>query len=128
MKNFDIYKNALRLLAQSVDEDENADLAERAPYFIAAFCCEAAELDRAARLVLGIEGPEEFNEVCLALDEDFPLLPRFATVAAKYLAAMLVIEEDGDLSDKLYAMYCDGMSLIKEGLPALIEKIVHKKP
>lgn len=126
MKNRDIYASALNLLAQSEMSDENMDYEERAPYLIAAFCNEVCEMDSLLRKVMGSPSKGSFHEVWIPLDEDFPLLERFASVAAKYLAAMLVLDEDGELSDRLYEMYCDGISLIRSELPYAVEKIVNK--
>lgn len=126
MKNQDIYSNALSLLAQSIDGVENADFEERAPYILANFCREAFELDKIVRGVLGLAIQNEFSNIQLPLDSDFPLLDRFAVVGAIYLAAMLIIDEDGDLSDKLYGMYCDSMAKLQSQIPAVIEKITDK--
>ena len=126
MKNKEIYEGALRLLAQSSDGADNSDYEERAPYLIASFCHEVFELDCIARKLLALPLSAALESVTLPLNEDFPLLERFASAAMKYLAAMLVIDEDSELSDKLYDMYCDCVSRIREELPAAIENIVNK--
>ena len=126
MKNKEIYSSALSLLDQRGDDGINEDYEERAPYLIAAFCNEIFEIDALARKLLGLPSRSEICSVWLDLNDDFPLLDRFAAVASKYLAAMLVIDEDGDLSDKLYEMYCDGISMIRSQLPSFIEKTVNK--
>ena len=126
MTNRDIYATALGLLAQNIDGEENSDLEDRAPYILASFCSEVFELDRLARRLLGLGAEKEFNRAFLPLDGEFPLLERFASAAAKYLAAMLMIDEDSELSDKLYDMYCDSMATIQSQLPTVIEKLVNK--
>lgn len=126
MKNRTIYENALRLLAQRVSSSYNEDLEERAPYLIASFCNEAMDIDAHIRKALGLEEIADFDKVWLSFDDDFPLLDRFASVAAQYLASMLVIDEDGELSDKLYELYCDGISLIKDEIPSALESIVDR--
>ena len=126
MKNRDIYVTALHLIAQSTMSDENADYEERAPYILASFCCEVSEVDKLLRRALKLPNEKKFNEVILSLDEDFPLLERFSSVASKYLAAMLVIDEDNQLSDKLFAMYCEGISIIQNEIPAAMESIINK--
>jgi hypothetical protein len=40
-----------------------------------------------------------------------------------YLASMLMLGEDDELSDRLYDKYSDIMSTITTNIPALIEKI-----
>ena len=126
MKNNAIYKSALSLIAQSTADGENLDYQERAPYIIAAFCSDTSEIDAAFRKHLGLPVVSNFEKIFLDLNEDFPLLEKFAAVAAKYLAAMLVIDEDSELSDRLFAMYCDAISLIKNELPMALEKIADK--
>ncbi len=126
MKNKEIYDSALSLLAQSSKDGDNADYEERAPYLISNFCYEVLELDRIARKLLGLPEAKDNIPSALSLDVDFPLLDRFISSAVKYLAAMLVIDEDGELSDRLFDMYCDGVSRLREELPAAIENIVNK--
>ena len=116
----------MRLIAKKLDSEENYDFEERAPYLIATFCAEVFEIDKVIRKMLGLTFSEEFRATYLSLDGEFPLLDRFASVAAKYLAAMLIIDEDGDLSDKLYGAYCDSMAAIQDRLPSVIEKIANK--
>ena len=123
MTNRDIYESALRLLAQQVAEGENEDYEERAPYLIAAFCTEAEDTDLYLRQSLGLGACRAFQKVWLDLDETFPLCDRLAPVGCLYLAAMLVLDEDSELSDKLYDRYCDAISLIRSGLPASLESI-----
>ncbi|MBE6667310.1 MAG: hypothetical protein E7607_03255 [Ruminococcaceae bacterium] len=126
MKNRDIYKAALHLLSQSADEGENPDFEERAPYLLASFCSEVFEIDRIYRSILNLPPIDKFDRVWLPLDEDFPLVERLASVASKYLAAMLVIDEDSELSDKLYEHYCDGISRLRAELPCVLESIKNK--
>lgn len=126
MRNRDIYSSALGLLAQGVDGAQTSDFEDRAPYILATFCREVFELDKAIRSILGVSSAQEFTGAYLSLDGEFPLLERFTAIAAKYLAAMLIIDEDSDLSDRLYAMYCDSMATLQSQIPAVIEKITDK--
>ena len=126
MLSKEIYENALRLLAQSTNENENEDLAERAPYIIAQFCTEALYIDTALRRSLGEEDTPDFHKVWLSLDDTFPLLDRMAPIASMYLAAMLVLDEDKELSDTLYDKYCDAISSICSSICSVSEKIADK--
>ncbi|MBQ9085591.1 MAG: hypothetical protein IJY47_00220 [Clostridia bacterium] len=123
MKNRDIYENALRLLAQSADSGENEDYEERAPFLIASFCTEAMELDRFLRESVGESPAAEFGKVWMELSEEFPLLERLAPIACLYVAAMLVLEENADLSDRLYDLYSQGISAIWNGITSVIDSI-----
>lgn len=126
MKCKEIYDSALRVLAESTLPADNDDYEERAPYLIATFCGELAGTDAALRRIMGKGVAKEFNEVYLSLDNDFPLLSRFASAAALYLAAMLIIDDEQDFSDKLYDRYCDKIASICSTVPALSEKIRNK--
>lgn len=108
----EIYEAALSLIAESTDPADTADYAERAPYLIAAFCSELADIDRLLREHVGQKTEAAFSSLCLALNSEFPLLPKLASAAAIYLAAMLVIDDFPDLSDRLYGRYCDTVSRI----------------
>ncbi len=126
MKNRDIYISALHLIGERADAVENEDYAERAPYILAAFCTESAETDTAYRLQKGLAPRGSVNCVCIPLESDFPCADRFVNAATSYLAAMLVIDENMELSDKLFDRYCDCMATIQSELPAHIEKIAQR--
>ena len=126
MTNRDIYLRALSIIGESCDVGENEDYEERAPYLLAAFCTEAKEIDAAYRESMKISPAKEIDCVHLPLEASFPLASRFVTAAANYLAAMLIIDENAELSDKIYDIYCDLMATIQSGIPARIEKIAQK--
>lgn len=123
MKNRDIYIGALNLIAQSGNAESNEDYEERAPYLIAAFCSEVRDMDREYRKAHGLSAGKDFNDVFLELDGDFPACHRFSAPACLYLAAMLIIDEDGALSDKFYEKYCDSISSVYSEIPAQIDSI-----
>ena len=123
LKNQDIYNAALKILAQRDEEGANEDYEERAPYLIAAFCCESARADEAYRKANGLPKPTAQSAVYLELGADFPCCSRFAATASVYLASMLVIDEAPELSDKLFDKYSDMMSAICMEIPAEVERI-----
>ena len=112
----DIYDSSLRILAESTDPEDNADYAERAPFIIASFCTQNADLDKATRRMLGEASQHDFSAAYIELEDEFPLLERFAPAAALYLASMLVMEDFEDLSDRLYDRYCDLVSRFCEAV------------
>ena len=122
----EIYEAALRLLSESVVDGENADYEERAPYLIAAFCTDVKETDAAWRRAYAEEGQGEWNAVYVSLDDIFPLAERFAPAAAYYLAAMLVLENNEDMSDRLYDRCSDLVSAVREGIPCEISPIINR--
>ena len=126
MTNRELYENALRLLAQPTEEGENEDYEERAPFLLAAFCNEAQEVDSFLRLASGISSAVEFARIWLPLDEEFPLLESLAPAACLYLAAMLILDEDSTLSDRLYDLYTETVSNIRSGISCTLETIVDR--
>ncbi len=122
----DIYESALKFLAESSGYGDNSDYEERAPYLLAAFCNEASSTDAALRRSLGIQATASFDPVYIDLNAPFPLLPRFTTCAALYLAAMLILDDDRELSDTLYDKYCDSISTICASIASVAEKITDR--
>ena len=122
----DIYDAALSLIAESADPADTADYEERAPYLLAAFCAEHYQTDMRVREVMGEQTADEPNSLYLALETQFPLLPRFTAGAALYLAAMLIIDDFPDFSDRLYDRYCDSVSRLYDCLPAVCKQTVNK--
>lgn len=103
-------------------EDENGDYAERAPYILSAMFSEAARIDKDYRAANGMDGQPDFSPTYAELDSDFPLSDRFASAAAFYLASLLIIDENDELSDAFYDKYCDSMSAIASEIPSSVTK------
>ncbi len=122
MKNREIYEFALHLLAYHQVSDESSDFEERAPYLLAACCTESKEMDRALRKSLGQITSSSIVGVYMDLEDTFPLLQSFAVLSGFYLAAMLIVDENSELSDKLYAHYCDGMASIQAQIDRWLEE------
>lgn len=95
---------------------DTADYEERATYLLAAFCSDMTEIQETYREMTGEGGERIPPAACLPLDGEFPCPERFYSPAAYYLAAMLVIEENPDFSDRLFARYSDAISTICESL------------
>ena len=112
-----IYDAALRALGMSNGHEFDCDYAERAPYLIATFCSDAAQMDRDYRETHKLPAQEEFNEVYLPLEQNFPLYKRFSRPAVFYLASMLVIEENEALSERMFEIYCDALSTAVSEIP-----------
>ena len=116
MTNTEIYNSALSLLGISANSSDTTDLASRAPYLIASFCCSAKKADEQLRKGQGLPQQSAFNCICLDLYSDFPLCDSLSACASLYLAAMLMIDEDPELSDSLYDKYCSAMAEISSSL------------
>ena len=123
MKNKEIYLSALHLIGERADAEENDDYEERAPYLLAAFCSETSMTDTAYREFKNLGETPKTDSVRLPLDSEFPFAERFVHPASLYLAAMLIIDENTELSDKLFDKYCVAMATIESEIPLKIEKI-----
>ena len=112
-----IYDTALKLLGEVECTASEAELAERAPYIGAALCTEASALDRAYRRAFGMENAPKVNDLYIDLDSEFPLADRFAPAAAYYMAALLILDEDVELYEKLFDRWCDALAAISAEIP-----------
>ena len=128
MKAEIIYDGALRFLAESIDAEDNQDYRDRAPYILGAFCSQVRGIDSAARQIKGLNNSKINDIVYLDLDSNFPMLDELAPAAELYLAAMLVIDENSELSDTLYDKYCDNIASIAASLTANAESTATCEP
>ena len=110
--NRDIYKNALSLIGERVSTQSASDYEERAEYILPAFFSIARSTDKKLRALEGKKEQEPFNSVRAPLDDEFPLLDHFVSAAALYLASILVVDEDQELSDSMYDKYCDSIASV----------------
>ena len=113
VSNRDVYNNAISLIGESLQSDYIEDYEERAPYLLASVAYQTLPLDKKIRKAESLGQPESFSPVFLALDLDFPLCDHLTFPAALYVASLLVIDEDPDLSDTLYEKYCDTVSSLQ---------------
>lgn len=119
----EVFDAALALIDE-VNDGSVDDYLERCPYLAAAFCSEVGAVDLLWRESVGGEAQPTFGAVSIAADENFPLSGRFVHAAASYIAAMLVLEENEELYEKLYSRYSDLISGICAEIPGAAEKIV----
>ena len=122
LTNRDIYKNALSLIGERISGSVSDDYEERAEYILPAFFCVAKNTDKKLRKIEGLDDQPSFNPVHTPLDSEFPLSDSFVSTAALYLAAMLVIDENSELSDTLYDKYCDSIASIAASLSVVAEE------
>ena len=116
MTNREIFNCAVSLLGLCASTEGLADLEERSPYILASFCCSAKEIDASLRKAESAEAQKGFSKVFLALESEFPLSESLAHAASLYLAAMLMIDENSELSDSLYDKYCSAMAELEARL------------
>ena len=126
MRCKEIYDTALSLIAESLDPADTADYEERAPYLLAAFCSDNQDTDALMRAYYKKPAVEYGETLYIPLENDFPLVARLATAASLYVAAMLVIDDFPELSDRSYDRYCDSICKIRDRLCGKSEKTVNK--
>ena len=125
-KGIDVLTQAFKRFGKSLTNEQRADYTSRAPYLLATVCSEAKDLDKRYREAYGLGSAPEFNEVEIDPINEFPLCERFVGAASAYLAAMFIIDENMELSDKFFDVYCDNMARIGSEIPTNIEKIAQK--
>lgn len=118
-----VFDAALALIDE-VNDGSVDDYLERCPYLAAAFCTEVGTIDLLYRESFGGGTQPLFSTVSIGMSDRFPLSDRFVPAAASFIAAMLVLEENEELYEKLYSRYSDQISAICAEIPGASEKIV----
>ena len=118
-----IYENALRLICESDGTVDTADYEERANYILATFLGQCAPADRQYRSAHRLSAQTVIPVACVDPDETFVLADAFTTPAEHYLAAMLVMEENEDMSERFFTLYTDEISTLLASLPCSCESI-----
>ena len=123
----ELFDAAVRMVAENAEEGDVTDYEDRSSYLLATVSNQCAALDRAYRLANGaIDTALIKVGVCVMLDETFPLSDAFAPAVTYYLAAMLVLDENEEMSDTLFSRYADAIAQLRSQMPAVTEKIVNR--
>lgn len=118
----DIFDAAVKLVCEeTADSSTNADYLERAPYLLAAFLNECDETDARYRKANGLEARLPFDKAQVTMSDAFLLCGCFTAPAVYYVSAMLVIDENEEMSDRFFARYSDLLSSILQTLPTTVE-------
>ena len=113
----DILNSAIRMLGEC--NGNTSDYEERAAYLLSTFCSDRLSLDMKYRTVQGETPTRPSIPVKVTLTDEFPLCEAFAPAATYYLASMLVLEENEDISERLFEHYSDSISAIRAELFAI---------
>ncbi len=115
---------AKKAYMDSIMEDYTA----RAPYIFAALVSEASRLDQLYRKAYDLPDQPPYDVMEISLDSEFPLCDRFVSAAVNYTAAMLILDDDVSLYEKLFHRWCDAICIIGTEIPATLHGIVNKYP
>ena len=118
-----IYENALRLICETDDSVDTADYEERASYILATFLGQCASADRQYCTAHQLSTHTVVPVACVDPDQVFGLADAFMTPAEHYLAAMLVMDENEEMSERFFALYTDEISSLLASLPCSCEPI-----
>ena len=116
-----LYESAVKQVCE--DPAETADYEDRAGYIFGTFCTRAMYLDRRYRAAHNLGAAGEVPLVCADLDGEFPFCDVFAPCAVLYLAPVLVMDENEEMSMRLFEQYADSISTIQKDLPCQRESI-----
>ena len=109
----ELFRSALRMICEREEISDVSDYEDRAGYLIASFCNQFSTLDTLIKSMNGESGNTYTPSLCLTLDTSFPLADRFLTAATYDLSAMLVIDENEELSERFFALYSDAISSLQ---------------
>lgn len=128
MTNEQVFQAALHLAGElsSSDSTVNADYREHSGYLLAMVCrqCEAVEnAYRKANQKGAVALPDQLS---YQLSATFPLSAPLSTAAAFGLAALLVADENPDLSASLHARFQSSLQELLASLPMQTESIVDR--
>lgn len=116
----ELFTVAVGMTGEEIAGDCIADYEEAAPYLLATFCREAAEIDARYRASHGLSAASHTFVACVDMDEEFPLVDILTPAATYYLCALLVADENESLSDRFFTLYSDAISAIVNALPASV--------
>ena len=122
----ELFDGAVRMVAEGGADGDVTDYEERAAYLLATICHQCEPLDRVYRNATGEDTSSLEIEVCVSMEDAFPLSNAFAPAVTYYLAAMLVLDENEDMSDTLFSHYANALASIRDSLPAATEKILNR--
>lgn len=118
-----IYENALRLICETDSAMDTADYEERATYILATFLGQCALIDRQYRTAHQMSASAVLPVACVDPDHTFALAEVFTAPAEYYLAAMLVLDENEEMSERFFSLYTDAISTLLDSLPCAVESI-----
>ena len=122
----EIYDSALQLIGESPSSPTASDYEARAGYILANLTTILAPLDAQYLAANGTNGTPPVARSYVELTKFFPLTTSFAPASTFYLASMLVMGENEELSQRLYALYAEEIARFKTAIPRKCEGTVDR--
>ncbi len=123
-----LFDSAKHAVCEGGSGGDTSDYAERAPYLLANFVGQSRMLDTQYRAAHQMDAGTYPEVAAVSMTDTFPLCAVFAPLAVYYLSAMLVLDENEEMSEKFFSLYADGIAALEDSLPAKIESIVNRYP
>ena len=109
----EIYDSALQLIGEQTDSPAAADYEMRAGYILANLTTILAPLDAQYLESNGLSSSAPAVRPYVELSKFFPLSTALAPASTFYLASMLVLEENEEMSQRLYALYAEEVARLR---------------
>ena len=114
----DIYLAAVGMTGEDMSDDCLTDYEDCSVYLLATCCRECASIDARYRAAHAMEPASIPRGVYIDLEDDFPLCDALVPAVTYYLAAMLVADENEELSDRFFSLYTDSLAALSASIPA----------
>ncbi len=120
MRNLDVLNAACALICEAVGTSD--DYESRAPYIIGTFLRTCKQVDRDWRLAHGMEPTPAYGNYP-PMSDNFPFVDELSPAATYYLAAMLAMDENSELYEKLYDLFTDAVATVAASIPVTTHPI-----
>ena len=120
MTNRSILNSACSLLSEGTNTNTPEDYEDRACYILATFCNQSTRVQKKYLLAHQLTFTEYRERSTVEMADSFPLVPVLVPAATYYLAAMLAIDENETLSDKLFDLYASEIATISAEADAIL--------
>lgn len=122
----EIYESALQLIGEVPNTPSVSDYETRASYILANLTTTLAPLDVHYSAATGTSNMTPIARSYVELSKFFPLSTSFTPLATFYLASMLVIDENEELSQRLYKLYTEELERFKADIPRQSQNIIDR--
>lgn len=120
---------AVRMVCEGVDVySDVSDYEERSQYLLASAVGQIADIDVAYRRAHGLPEQVWTPVACVTLSGVFPLCDVFVPAVEYFLASMLVMDENEEMSDRFFDLWSSAISSIRLSITASHAPIVNRYP